>query len=369
MMNPIVIILLIFVGSIVMALIFRINPVKVIIITWAIIVFLMCLAPPWLETTKIPPSRDLITGIQTTQPRGYHLIFCPPPERFALFSVVKIDGQRLFIQIIGVTVLAGAILFLTKKRNMNWDEEEKLKPGQMCLPGLKSPLPTVAERAFLALGRKWQAEVEKAPSYSALSRNADVLALSCLLLAVEWGRKFTDVARRYMEANQLAAGKRCEVSWMDKLPWKLCIAANCMAPPRADAVQELTVNLDHHNSTLRIWCMEMGWVCRQWLDKTKVMPLLLKNVAASLRGIHHAMGLAYALCDTDEEFEGFIKTFELPADLADFNGQFRERIKTFRDEGFYMFQSGLWDMEAQCRQLIEKEALGLRLSLKTTENG
>lgn len=60
---------------------------------------------------------------------------------------------------------------------LSWEDLEAGKPSQLAL---FTPFPTIAERAFLALARKWYADVQ-ANTY--IFWSADILALSCLLLA------------------------------------------------------------------------------------------------------------------------------------------------------------------------------------------
>jgi len=99
--------------------------------------------------------------------------------------------------------------------DFSWEDLETAKPGQLAL---FTPFPTVAERAFLVLARKWNVDVQAGDRNISLPREVDILALSCLLLAVEWGDKFTDVARHQMESNRGAAAARREPSWYDQLP-------------------------------------------------------------------------------------------------------------------------------------------------------
>jgi len=188
--------------------------------------------------------------------------------------------------------------------------------------------PIVAERAFLTLAREWLAEVEKAPKDCALPRAVDMRALSCLLLAVESGTKFTDIARRQMEINREAAAARLPPSWIDQLPWKLCQSAFLMSPPQSDAVQELTVNLDHHNSSIRCWMMKIGWRVVPWLNPVEANVRLLKNLADTLAGPFMAAGLAARLFDKEDDFLAFAHTFTPP---ESFKEQYQNRLKRLEE--------------------------------------
>lgn len=239
---------------------------------------------------------------------------------------------------------------------MTWEEIEQEQSGQLDFPALIST-PTVAERAFLALAREWQAEVERSPKDSALPRAVDVRALSCLLLAVEWGADFTSVARDQMETNRLAAEGRREMSWMDQLSWNLCLASSLVSPSQCSAMQELTANLDHHNSSIRCWMMEIGWFAVPWLNPVEAAVRLLKNLADTLAGPFMAAGLAARFFDNADGFLGFARHFKPPDSFAE---QYRNRLKYVEEHGIREIQAPFWETEAICRKAIEQAGLGFR---------
>ncbi|MCX6996472.1 MAG: hypothetical protein NTV49_05180, partial [Kiritimatiellaeota bacterium] len=240
---------------------------------------------------------------------------------------------------------------------LTWEEIERGRAG---LSGTSEmPLaPTVAERAFLALARDWQAEVEKAPKASVLPRDVDIRALACLLLAVEWGEEFTGVAREQMEANRVTAAERQHPSWMNELPWRLCQSANIMGPPpERDAVQELTANLDHHKSSIRCWMMEIGWFAFSWLNPVEAAVRLLNNLADTLAGPFMAAGLAARFFDKPESFLAFARSFTPP---ESFKEQYRDRLKYVEEHGVKAMQAPFWQSEAICRKEIERVILGFQ---------
>lgn len=240
---------------------------------------------------------------------------------------------------------------------LSWEDLETGKPGQLAL---FTPFPTVAERAFLVLARKWYGDVQAVDKNTALPRANDQLALSCLLLAVEWGRKFTDVARQQMEANRKAVAAYSHPSWYDQLPWELCQASFMMVtPPENVAVERLTVNLDHHSGSIRCWMMEIGWIARSWLAAPEAIPLLLKNLADTLGGPFKAAGLAAALVSTADEFWTLARDFKHHDDS--FAEQYARRLKLLEDHGILDIQMSFWKLEAQCRKAIADAVLGLRL--------
>ena len=155
----------------------------------------------------------------------------------------------------------------------------------------------LAERAFLVLAGKWREQVQSVSSDAMLPRDADTLALSCLTLAVEWGSDFTVQAEREIEANtELLEGREGRgVAWLERLVWDLCLTSNLPAPSESEAVKRLTRYLDHPNSSIRHWMMELGWTAHRWLAVEESTAPLLKNLADTLGSALMAAGLAAKL--------------------------------------------------------------------------
>jgi len=242
---------------------------------------------------------------------------------------------------------------------MTWEEIEQGCSGQLDLnfPGL-IPSPNVAERTFLVLAREWQAEYEAQPAPKRLTNHMGDLALACLILSVDWGNEFTDVARKQMEINRLTAVAHDHPSWMNELPWELCQSSFLVSPPQSDAVQKLTVNLDHHNSSIRCWMMEIGWFVVPWLNPAEATTRLLKNLADTLRGQFKAAGLAARLFDKEDDFLAFARSFTPP---DSFEEQYQNRLKRMEEFGIQTVQAPFWETEAICRKEIERAGLGFRI--------
>jgi len=221
-------------------------------------------------------------------------------------------------------------------------------------PGQKVIL---AEQAFLALARKWRDIAAKSGPDCALPEQADTAALACLLLAVEWGKQFTEAVNLQCEENQRLADSRWTVptvpsiARLEALVWRLCRSGMAGAPSRTAEMDELLNAFTAPKSDFRWWTMRQGWMVRSWLPADEAVPLLLKNVADTLGGVRLAMGLARGLCATDEELEAFIAGYEPPNGFA---AQFADRIKMFREEGFALSQMEFWELESRCRRMIEQ---------------
>ena len=213
------------------------------------------------------------------------------------------------------------------------------------------------DQTLIALALKWRAVTAKAKQDRSMLEDADMLAFSCLILAAEWGDHLTESVNPVLEENE----KLINVEWtiysdIEKLVWRLC-RRDKEAESMLDLAMESLIEyyLTHHNSAIRIWAMEVGWMIRPWLPAHTVVPLMLKNVADTIGGVRLAMGLALGLCTTEIALETFITEYE-PEES--YMKQYANRIELFRKEGFFLSQTSLLGLECRCRQIIEREILG-----------
>lgn len=239
-----------------------------------------------------------------------------------------------------------------------WEDIETGKAGQLGLPGL-APVPTLGERAFLLLARQWHTKIQTIDRDKAPPRSLDILALACLLLSVEWGRGFTNVARDQMDINNEASEARGAFPWIDQISWQLCQSSLGTTPSESAAVKKLTANLVHHDSSIRCWMLEIGWITRSWLDPSKAIPLLLKNLADTLAGPFMSAGLAAAIiAKEDEEFCEMAQDFYPP---SAYQKQYQDRIKYIKENGLLSIQVPFWMLETQCWRVISNAAFGQRM--------
>lgn len=247
-----------------------------------------------------------------------------------------------------------------------WEELEDGQAGQLGFPGLSSAsAPTIAERAFVRLAREWHAEASRNPIKHPLPRAVDVLALSCLLLSVEWGHEFSIVARDQIAINRIFAENRGSRSWHDGLSWNLCMDSRWGYATRGYSLEVLTSNLSHHDSSIRAWMMEIGWFVRSWLDSAEATRRLLKNVADTLLDTGMAFGLAARLFVNADEFMAIAREFVPPSSFED---QYQSRLKFLSDYGILETQAPFWRLECRCRHTIESAVLGRRLVPESTSN-
>ena len=229
---------------------------------------------------------------------------------------------------------------------LNWEQREAGLPGQPPLPGLED-VPTQEERVFVNLARLWYLKFSVVPTSHAPPREVDELALSAALIAREHGRRFTKVAREQTDQN-VALAERRPVAWMDRLPWGLISAAWAYVPKTGPAVEELIANLNHHNSALRIWVLEMAWIFREWLPKEKVLDPLLENVASTIAGVELSWGLAATLFCDQAEFQAKAAEWQSP----NFEDQYVNRVDYLKSREVACFQESFLEVEKRCRHII-----------------
>ena len=216
-----------------------------------------------------------------------------------------------------------------------------------------SPIP--AEHAFLILASRWHELAQAAGTDRMLPSDADILALSCLRLAVEWGSEFTDRVDRQSQVNRVLLEDRGSASWIDQLPWDLCRASIQPAPSESGWVELLVESLDHHNSSIRRWMMELGWTAHRWLDPQESNPRLLKNVADTLGFAVLAVGLAAKLSRSDDEFWTQAEDFAPPSGFED---QYQTRLDYAREHSILCTQAAFLTREAECRRIIGEAVFG-----------
>ena len=243
---------------------------------------------------------------------------------------------------------------------MNWEEHERNTSGQLDIPTLVET-PTVAERVFVELSREWFAIAKNTPKDRALPRDADLLTLACIMLAVEWGKTFSEVANAQMGINRAFAENRRQPSWHDVLPWDLSVIVYLLDITHSEPMQMLLANLDHHNSSIRCWMMEIAWFAFPRLNSEMALEKLFKNIADTLGGVDLAIGLASRFFSNTDDLMAAARAFK----PTDFEDQYQSRLKVIEENGAQSFQSSLWKTEACCRKNIQEAIFGFRMSKGT----
>jgi hypothetical protein len=224
--------------------------------------------------------------------------------------------------------------------------------GQRWLHGIPPPAEhRVADVCLYRLCRQFHAACPPGDG-PPLPAELDDLARACLLLAHEHGSRSPDCTTHAMEECLSAVRARF---WGDQLPWRLALACCRHNPNGRQGLGELTANLDHHNSSIRLWMLELAWLIRDRLDPDCAVPKLLNNAANTLGHWDAAAGLCRALHRNDDNFWVSADAHE-PEDFAD---QYRQRLKFIRERGLPAFTARFENMELRLRRLIDDAALAL----------
>ncbi len=228
---------------------------------------------------------------------------------------------------------------------------------QLVLPGIL-PGPTRVDRVVGELVGQWLAEVDTLQQPIRMSRAADYLSLSCLALSTSPGLTFHSASARRVTAALEELLKRGG-SAADCMPWRLtnAVMEGGTRATDSEAVALLVANLDHHNSGVRNWMLEIAWIARPVLVGSAALPVLLLNVADKLVGVEKSAGLAASLLPSEEQFWLEANEYEPPPQFAD---QYRARIVSLRRKGLIAAQGPLWKLEATCWQVISRAALGAK---------
>ncbi len=215
------------------------------------------------------------------------------------------------------------------------------------MPGLGGN-PTSAELAFLELARQWHVEASKTKYAVPLPSSADLRAQSCLLLAVEWGAKFSQNAHDVAVSCSKAVTEG-PYARFDRLPWELCNCAAAEKPREQTPVEILEENLDHPSSSIRIWMMKLAWLVHPWLNKVEASVRLRRNLADTLAWPSMAAGLAARCYASWEDFLSFAQEYE----DVEHKEQYKIRLQQISEVGELSIQAPFWKLESECRKQIE----------------
>lgn len=222
-------------------------------------------------------------------------------------------------------------------------------------PGSSSVL-SPAERVFVSLARTWQRESAAVERDRFLPRFLDEMALAALLLAVEHGSSFSRAASSEAHQNAVACEGRL-LSWVAQFPWQLS-ASFCDGLIDRAPLERLVCSLDHQQSSVRLWVLQVAWMVRRDLAPHGALRPLLESVAFALVGVEAAWGLAGELFDQEDDFVREAAAFE----PQNFSEQYADRVSSLQKEPLVVTQADFWWIESRCRRLITETAFSLSFS-------
>ena len=224
--------------------------------------------------------------------------------------------------------------------------------GQTWLPGVPPPAEfRIADLCIEHLGREFLAALPQ-DCGPPLPAESDDLALACLLLAHEHGTRSPDRTTLALESCLAAVSTRF---WGDQLPWRVALEFCLHNPNRRTGLNELSANLDHPNSSIRLWMMEIAWLVRERLDPDEAVPKLLGNVANTLGSWDAAAGLCAAL----HREEGYFWISAEGHEPEDHEEQYQRRLTSIRERGVHAFSARFEHRELRLRRRVDALALTL----------
>jgi hypothetical protein len=221
----------------------------------------------------------------------------------------------------------------------------------LCLEEMQRPLDSGGE------ARKYFSCVDSLPY--------DARFLSCvaLWLCVRHCRSLSPSVSREIEKCRVHGEEAGGLDWLETLPWE--IAARCLKRARDKVLLDsgdlhtLTGNLAHHNSTLRLYLSQYGWIAREWLPREKATERLLKNAADTLTWWEESLGLCAALYPREEDFWKAADDFQ--CDDTRFREQYADRLRWAREAGVSHLQSLFFGLEEGIRTFLLDRCLPLEL--------
>ena len=152
-------------------------------------------------------------------------------------------------------------------------------------------------RLLAALMIRFDASRSALPSES--WDDATCLALLAVLKLANDGiyRVDEELPRLWQNITERHAGR--DEFWTSSLPYALVAESFCSYGK--DAIEKLGANLDHHNSGIRMWTLEMGWILRRrW--SPRIRPRLFEAFGGNIFDPDEAMALTYAVSEDWEDF-------------------------------------------------------------------
>lgn len=240
---------------------------------------------------------------------------------------------------------------------LNWKEREAGLPGQPPLHALRDE-PSRAEKLFLSLSEDWRKGFSSAETDTCIfiDDETEKTLLTCLLLAHKLGSSFTEVAYEEIEEN-ISMAERWRCDWIYTLPWQLAMASRLKTPCHSHAIESLAANLNHQNSSIRMWLLQVAWFIRRWMNPETTLDPLLKNVAMSNFGDAQSWVIAATLFQSEDEFFKAVDSWKFPEDAGDLESIYVECLKKFRKSLNHLGDAGLWELEAKCWQAIAERSL------------
>ena len=188
------------------------------------------------------------------------------------------------------------------------------------------------------------------------SLETDLKALAAMLIAVEEPQSLSSTCQECIyscyELNQ-----RRNNSWDDTLPWRIADDALNNILSTGSGLPLVIDNLNHGKSILRLWTMEIAWLMRERIHVDEASPKLFDNVASTILYVENAWGLASSLFSDSGDFYQAAENYKPREEYQD---QYQDRLRLFKEEASLNFQAYFWKLEAKCRKYIQEAVGGMK---------
>ena len=238
----------------------------------------------------------------------------------------------------------------------------------------------VAESCLLQLTQYYCANCNKLAGKGTWPRSVDEASLACLLICESYACFLSDEAiNALLSCRKAIPSSNNPVLWLDILPWDLAMDALRSNPGRTEKQLEfnysgkywtlapsgmsmspvnfLVESLNHPNSSIRSFILELAWFVRERIPSEKAARALLKNAAGTLSYWDRSLGLCSTLFEHEEQFWSFADTFEPPHDFME---QYHDRLKVARENKLGLYRCSFIELELNLRQMIDGWALSLK---------
>ena len=206
----------------------------------------------------------------------------------------------------------------------------------------------LADAVLSRLCVKWHELYSANKDTSSASRDADEIALTCVLFASE-NIKYLSKISEFIILRNIELCKKSMIPWAEVVAWRLVLDRTNPDIEDTQGYETLVNELNHHKSDVRIWFMELVWMSKSRLSEENLTQPLLDNISGTLAGVSQAYGLLGEILSSEEVFEEVLNRY-VPVDS--FGEQYYERIEYFNEVGLLCCQSVYWSTESRCRRII-----------------
>ena len=210
----------------------------------------------------------------------------------------------------------------------------------------KNPL----EIAFIRLSEDWEYEFSQVIENKTRTEfDTDLKALACMLIAIEHTSYLSRTCQGLIYKCEELCDRR---GWDDKLPWTMASDAFNDELYHANVgIDAVITNLDHGNSIMRLWAMEIAWLIRDQIPVEIASQKLFDNVASTLMYVDQAWGLASSLFTDEDDFYQAAENYK-PEER--YQAQYNDRLQEFKKSTLLCYQVCFWKLESECRKLIQQ---------------